>query len=303
MPKRRSFAAMAMAACLPDMILSSVSSFSFFCWMCVQFLDGLWQSSSSTVPLFIADLLQTRSAKKERSQKKRGLLFCLLCCVCVCVFFSYFRFITTTLVQNFHQQVMDSKWYAIAFKKKKQQQKHRRFLGCLALNLRARTVLYWSFLTFVLTKAAFLFCGFCFSPLWQEEEGTSVFEFLKKFWFFSQKHFWPRSGDRHLSLILVLSFRFCLLHFCMRKVCIFWCIDLTGRKWLGLFRQVSELDLRSEVWQGGGEEPSLKRTKVFLRLFRIGSTLLQKLRSFAFEIDRSTTRQRWWPGMASTRIL
>jgi hypothetical protein len=38
----------------------------------------------------------------------------------------------------------------------------------------------------------------------------------------------------------------------MRKVCIFWCIDLTGRKWLGLFRQVSELDLRSEVWQREG---------------------------------------------------
>jgi hypothetical protein len=79
-------------------------------------------------------------------------------------------------------------------------------------------------------KSAFLFCGFCFSPLWQEEEGTGAFEFLKEFWFFSQKHFWPRSGDRHLFLILVLSFRFCLLQFCMRKVCIFWCIDLTGRK-------------------------------------------------------------------------
>lgn len=75
-----------MAACLPDMILSSVSSFSFFCWMCEQLLDGLWQSSSSTLPLFIADLLQTRSANKERSQKKRELLFCVLCSVCV--FFS-----------------------------------------------------------------------------------------------------------------------------------------------------------------------------------------------------------------------
>jgi hypothetical protein len=26
-------------------------------------------------------------------------------------------------------------------------------------------------------KSAFLFCGFCFFPLWQEEEGTGVFEF------------------------------------------------------------------------------------------------------------------------------